>query len=117
MAEQLDIYAAWKQLAAKAWSDPALKAKLLANPAEVLKAIGVTVPAGITVKVVENTEQLVHLVLPAKEAPAELSDEELHQVAAGGQQNWPYRDNDPNDGARVPPGTYRDNDPNDAARN
>jgi hypothetical protein len=92
MAEQLDIYAAWKQLAAQARSDPALKAKLLADPVGVLKANGVTLPAGITVKVVENTDKLVHLVLPVKPPPAELSEEELHQ-AAGGRKYY-TRDSD-----------------------
>jgi hypothetical protein len=113
MAEQLDCYAAWKQLAAQARSDPALKAKLLADPTGVLKANGVTVPAGITVKVVENTDTLVHLVLPVKPPPAELSEEELRQVAAG---DYPYRDNDSRDYARIIPGTFRDSDPHDYTR-
>src|SRR5437868_948491 len=45
MAEQLDFEDAWQQLVARAWSDPALKAKLLADPAGVLKAEGLIVPA------------------------------------------------------------------------
>jgi hypothetical protein len=53
MAEQLSFEEAWDQLVAKAWSDPALKAKLLADPAGVLKDHGVIVPAGITLKVVD----------------------------------------------------------------
>ena len=114
MAEQLDFADAWQQLVARAWSDPALKENLLADPAAVLKANGLTVPKGTTVKVWENTDKLLTLVLPVKPAPEELSEKELHQAAGGID---PYRDHDPNDGARVEEGTYIDNDPNDGARN
>jgi hypothetical protein len=115
MAEQLDLYSAWNQLIPRMWSDPAFKTKLLANPAGVLTANGATVPAGITVKVVENTDTLVHLVLPVKAPPAELSDEELRQAAGGADTTW--RDNDAHDYARVERGTWRDNDSSDYARN
>jgi len=83
MAEELDFDEAWQQLVAKAWADPALKAKLLADPAAALKAEGLILPAGITVKVLENTDKVVNLVLPVKPAPSELSEEELHQAAGG----------------------------------
>jgi hypothetical protein len=83
MIDQFDFDDAWQQLVARAWSDPALKAKLLADPAAVLKAEGVGVPPGVTVKVVENTDQVVHLVLPLRPAPADLSEEELRAVTSG----------------------------------
>jgi hypothetical protein len=89
MADQLEFDDAWQQLVARAWSDPALKAKLLADPAGVLKANGLTVPKGVTVRVVENTDKALNLVLPVKPAPEELSEEELHK-AAGGRQNMVY---------------------------
>jgi hypothetical protein len=92
MAEQLDFDDAWQQLATRALTDPALKAKLLADPAAVLKANGLKVPTGMTIKVVENTDKVVHLVLPTRSAPQELSDAELQQ-AAGGRQ-YPQRDGD-----------------------
>jgi Nitrile hydratase, alpha chain len=75
----------WGQLVARAWADPAFKAKLLADPAGVLKENGMTPPAGITIKVVENTDKVLNLVLPIKPAPQELSEEELHRVAGGGR--------------------------------
>ena len=70
------------QIIAKCWADDAFKAKLLADPAATLKAEGAEVPAGLTVKAVENTDQVFHLVIPAK--PTDLSDEDLDKVAAGG---------------------------------
>jgi hypothetical protein len=72
---------AWQQLVARTWADPALKAKLLADPASVLKANGLTVPVGVTVKVHENTGNVLNLVLPVKSA--ELSEAELQQAAGG----------------------------------
>ena len=73
----------WGQLVARAWADPAFKAKLLADPAGVLKENGVTPPAGAQLKVVADDDKVVHLVLPAKPTAQELSEEELHRVAAG----------------------------------
>lgn len=65
---------------AKARSDPGFKKQLVTNPTAALVAAGVVVPAGVTVKVVENTEKLLHLVLPSESA---LSESELASVAGG----------------------------------
>jgi hypothetical protein len=73
---------AYGKVIAKAWRDPAFKAKLVANPKAVLTEAGVTFPADATVRVVENTATHVHLVLPAKPTGA-LSEEALDNVAAG----------------------------------
>ena len=70
------------QIIAKCWADEAFKKKLLADPAATLKAEGAEVPAGLTVKAVENTDKVFHLVIPAK--PTDLSDEDLDKVAGGG---------------------------------
>ena len=67
---------------AKAWSDEAFKAQLLNEPAAALAAAGVDVPKGVTVKVVENTDSLFHLVLPLR-PDGELDDEALDKVAGG----------------------------------
>ncbi len=69
------------QLIAKCWSDESFKKKLLADPAGTLRAQGVEFPAGLSVKVLENTDNLFHLVIPAR--PTDLSDEDLDKVAAG----------------------------------
>ncbi len=66
---------------AKALQDEAFKQQLIADPAAVLKAAGVEVPEGKTLKVVADTESTRHIVLPAR--PANLSDEEISRVVGG----------------------------------
>jgi len=70
------------QVIARAWSDADFKARLLADPAETLRAEGIEVPAGVKVKAVENTDEQFYLVIPQK--PDDLSEEQLDQVAGGG---------------------------------
>ena len=68
----------------RACTDAAYKAKLLSDPHAALAAVGVEAPAGTTVKVMEDTADTQHLVLPASPAAAgELSSEELEKVAGG----------------------------------
>jgi hypothetical protein len=81
--EQYDFETKWGELVSKTWNDAALKKRLLSDPAAVLKEHGLIVPAGITVKVVENTDKLIHLTLPAAPSAAELSEQELQAVAGG----------------------------------
>ncbi|TEB09920.1 NHLP leader peptide family RiPP precursor [Pelotomaculum propionicicum] len=69
------------QVIARAWSDADFKARLLADPAETLRAEGIEFPAGVKVKAVENTSEQFYLVIPQK--PDELSDEKLDTVAGG----------------------------------
>ena len=70
------------QLLAKCWADEGFKRKLLADPAATLKAEGVEAPAGLSIKAVENTDKVFHLVIPAKPT-GDLSDEDLDKVAGG----------------------------------
>ena len=88
MAEmEQDNAAAYGKIVAQAWRDPAFKAKLLVDPHAALKDAGISVPAGVTVKVVENTDTHVHVVLPPKPkgefSDEALSDEALDRVAGG----------------------------------
>jgi hypothetical protein len=69
------------RLIAKAWSDESFKRRLIADPAGTLKAEKVDVPAGLEVRVVENTDRVFYFVLPAQ--PGALSDEALDVVAGG----------------------------------
>jgi hypothetical protein len=75
-----DKAATYAKIIARAWREPAFKAKLIAEPQAALKEAGVTVPVGMTVMVVENTDTQFHFVLPPKPA-GELSDEALDAVA------------------------------------
>jgi hypothetical protein len=68
----------------KALADPAFKAELLNNSTSAVeKATGVKVPAGVSIKVVEDSASVVHLVLPRTDPPGELKDAQLAKVAGG----------------------------------
>jgi hypothetical protein len=73
----------WSQINVRAWRDEAFKRRLIANPTEVLGEMGVKPPKGMQIKVVENTDSLVYLPLYAKPKAAELSEQDLKQVAGG----------------------------------
>lgn len=75
----------WGQIVTKAWQDEKFKNRLLAEPAVVFKEFGIQVPAGVQLRVVENTDRLVHLTIPAQPREGELSDAELEGVAGGGR--------------------------------
>lgn len=77
-----DLNRGYAEATRRAWTDPAFRAKLLADPRAALLAEGVQVPADIVIKVVENTKDTINIVLPAKPSDA-LSDEALAAVSAG----------------------------------
>jgi hypothetical protein len=66
----------------KAWSDTAYKSRLLQNPRAALAEVGITAPPELELKVVENSNRLVYLVLPPPPS-GELSEESLALVAGG----------------------------------
>jgi hypothetical protein len=78
--KEQDKASAYGKIVAKAWRDPSFKAKLLADPQGTLRQAGVSIPAGVTVNVVENTGTHFHFVLPAKPSGA-LTDEALDKLA------------------------------------
>lgn len=71
------------QLVAKATRDEDFRKRLLAAPAAVVGEYGVEIPAGVELRVLENTNEVVHLALPPLEKDGELSDAELEGVAGG----------------------------------
>jgi hypothetical protein len=71
------------QIAARAWSDDAFKKRLMAEPAAVAAEYGMPLPPGLQLRVVEDTPTVRHFILPPGPRVAELSDEELDQVAGG----------------------------------
>ena len=73
----------WGQIVARTWQDDAFKKRLLANPMAVLNEQGIGVPAGVQLRVVENSDKVLHLTLPAKPREGEIADSELAAVAGG----------------------------------
>ena len=71
------------QLFAACWKDEALKARFLADPKAVLAEHGIEAPAHINVKVVENSDDTVHITLPRAPQGDDLSDEDLATAAGG----------------------------------
>jgi hypothetical protein len=55
----------WEQIVAKAWSDADFKQRLLTDPASVFADYGIEIPEGGTVKVIENTDSVKTMVIPA----------------------------------------------------
>jgi hypothetical protein len=56
---------------AKAWSDRSFKEKLFSDPKEVLEANGISLPTDLEVKVVEQTNKLIYVVIPFRPEDAE----------------------------------------------
>ena len=80
MTEQRNALA---DLIAACWKDEALKARFLADPKAVLAEHGIEAPAHIDVKVVENSDDTVHITLPHAPQQDDLSDQDLLPVVAG----------------------------------
>jgi len=75
---------------ARAWSDEAYKVKLQSDPHAALSEVGVHIPAGTGIKVVEDTARTTHLVLPvAPRNASEISADELANIA-GGLAPWSH---------------------------
>ena len=70
-----------QQVIAKCWEDSEFKAQLKNNPQETLTQEGVSVPEGKEIKVMENTDDTIYLVIPEK--PDQISDEDLSNTAGG----------------------------------
>ena len=62
------------KLIAKVWSDEAFKERLIADPKAVLAAEGISVPSGVDIKVVEQTDKQQYFVIPPR--PDSISVEE-----------------------------------------
>ena len=73
----------WNRAVVRAIKDPAFKARLVADPVETLREAGVAVPDGVRIKVFENTQDEVHLVLPSNPIGGAITEAELERVAGG----------------------------------
>jgi Nitrile hydratase, alpha chain len=88
----------FSELIESCWRDPAFKKQLLASPRTVLKQEGIDVPAELTIKVHENTAEVMHLVVPAKLQSVEAQLEKMGKpLAALIRRVW----DDPSFAARV----------------
>jgi hypothetical protein len=72
----------WAVCVAKAWADEDYKQRLMSDTAAVLKEEGFVVPEGMRIKVVENTRDLLHMVIPAKPDSAEGAIEDVEERLA-----------------------------------
>ena len=74
------------ELFAACWKDGALKQRFMSDPKTVLAEHGMPVPDGMDVNVVENTDNTVHITMPAPPSGHQnLSDDELSNAAGGSQ--------------------------------
>jgi Nitrile hydratase, alpha chain len=73
------------QIIAKAMKEETFRQALLSNPKTVIeRALGISVPQGVTIAVHQDTPTTLHLVLPAQvQTATELSDAELEQATGG----------------------------------
>ena len=71
-------------LFAACWKDEGVKQRFMADPKAVLAEYGMDVPDGMDVNVVENTDNTVHITIPAPPSGCQdLSDDELSNASGG----------------------------------
>lgn len=73
------------EIISKCWQDAGFKKRFLTEPKAVLAEFGMDLPAGLEVKVVENSDKVMYLTLPPnpKTLGGELSDNQLDAVSGG----------------------------------
>ncbi|MFK7692789.1 NHLP leader peptide family RiPP precursor [Paenibacillus sp. HJGM_3] len=99
---QEKVQEALKTVFAKAATDKSFRELAMSNPAEAVKAAsGVDLPAGFTVRFVENGGADATFVLPDFVGDSELSDEQLEAVAGGKKKNK-NKNSDPEDDKQKP---------------
>ncbi len=80
-SNEKNLYA---KIVAHAWKDARFKEKLLKNPKEALKEMGIEMPANFDVRVIEEKSNSSTFILPKAPAEAkELSEQELQKLAGG----------------------------------
>jgi len=76
----------WDKIVEQAQNNPKYLEALKADPRSLMeKQLGSAIPAGVNIKVIEESPDTYYIVLPAVAAEgAELSDSDLEKVAGGG---------------------------------
>lgn len=73
----------------RAQTDETFRSQLKANPRQAVESeLGITIPANLTVRVVEESNDEFYIVLPPRDSSGELSDAELAGVAGGDSSTW-----------------------------
>ena len=70
-----------QKIITRCWEDEEFKKRLMADPAKILDAEGVSVPDGVSIRVVEDTDQVRTLIIPP--APFHLDDDQLKGITGG----------------------------------
>jgi hypothetical protein len=78
--DRIEVAKKWLQLVAQARADKTLKQRLMDTPVVVLQEHGMKVRPGLDIRVVENTDKVAYLKLPAE---AELTNSELDGIVGG----------------------------------
>ena len=81
---------AWEPIVGRAWEDDEFKKQLLANPAAVLKEHGVEAMPGVRIRVLENSESIVHLTVPTKPDTPPTREEVATAAADSYLDNQPW---------------------------
>ena len=74
-----------KEALRKSCQDASFRSRLAGQPSETLRAEGYDIPPGVEVEVLQDTDEVLHLVLPfnAMASKVELSDAQLASVVGG----------------------------------
>jgi len=88
MTESKNNQSILSKVIAKAWNDPEFKSVLLGDPVKVLTEMGISIPKDVNVRIVEDTDNLIHMILPLPPTE-ELTMDELNRLSGG--ISWPPR--------------------------
>ena len=88
LRDSLEFPVSIKGAIRKSCQDQKFKSLLLSQPTETLKAEGWDLPSGVEVEVLQDTDEVLHLVLPFNgiSSETELSDAQLASVAGGARR-------------------------------
>jgi hypothetical protein len=70
-----------QQIITRCWGDEEFKKRLMADPAKILDAEGVNLPDGVSIRVMEDTDQVRTLIIPPE--PFHLDDDQLNGITGG----------------------------------
>jgi hypothetical protein len=77
--------APWDRIMLESWRQPPLRTRLLTDPAAVLTEYGMQIPPGVKIRMVEQSFDVIHLVLPPMGSFATLSFEDFEELTSGWQ--------------------------------